>query len=101
MLGETASRHSCPLKRERRLRFPTICITPSSVVVSGRLRNKPTLRVSRTDTTKSQVDPGSARVGFLVDPMLPVALRLSPHQEQAAGRKLQANRLQRLRFLVF
>src|SRR5262245_364106 len=100
MLGETGSRHSCPPNRERRRGFPTICIVRSSVVVSGRSRNTPALRFSRTGTTKGQVDAGPAGTGFLVDPVLPVALRLALHQEKAARREFQANRLRSLLALV-
>ena len=55
---------------------------------------------SGEDATKGQVDARTAWPRFLVDPMPPVVLRITLHQEKTAGRKFQSNRLKGLVSLV-
>jgi hypothetical protein len=58
------------------------------------------LKVSCADAAERQIDARPAWARFFVDSVFPIVLGLAFHQEQAAGRKFQSNRLQGLVALV-
>ena len=59
------------------------------------------LRDLRADAPKRQVDARPARTRFFVDAVLPIALGLARHQQQAARRQIQTDRLySRSRFVL-
>jgi hypothetical protein len=101
---------NCDLRQPWHATYPCEQAVRSLIVRSAHRQEKSSLiafrkdlgvAVSHADAAERQVDARAAWTRFFFDPMLPIALGVAFHQEKAAGRKFQANRLQSLLALVF